>query len=171
MKDSSLVEYPEMAKIVEAVTEIDDKFRGIIRRWGWSVRSLSIDFFAGNGVRCVRQTTRGLEQQVQDVILAHEENLAPLRLVQLVAEPIARLLGDLPARDDEGMVDEHPLPDLGIEDLVAEHQQRERTAWTATKSRSVTNAGCATCFEITHSCEGFNRRAARPVPPSDTCDS
>jgi hypothetical protein len=66
------------------------------------------------------------------------------------------------------MVDEHPLPDLGIEDLVAEHQQRERTACTATKSRSVTNAGCATCFEITHSCEGFNRRAARPVPPSDT---
>jgi hypothetical protein len=119
----------------------------------------------------VRQTTRGLEQQVQDVISVHEENLAPLRLVQLVAEPIARLLGDLPARDDEGMVDEHPIPDLGIEDLVAEHQQRERTACTATKSRSVTNAGCATCFEITHSCEGFNRRAARPVPPSDTCDS
>jgi hypothetical protein len=31
MKDSSLVEYLEMAKIVETVTEVDDKFRGIIR--------------------------------------------------------------------------------------------------------------------------------------------
>jgi hypothetical protein len=31
MKDSSLVEYLEMAKVVETVTEVDDKFRGIIR--------------------------------------------------------------------------------------------------------------------------------------------
>lgn len=33
------------------------------------------------------------------------------------------LLGDLPASDDEGLIDQDPFAELGIEDLVAEHHQ------------------------------------------------
>lgn len=33
------------------------------------------------------------------------------------------LLGDLPASDDEGLIDQDPFAELGIEDLVGEHHQ------------------------------------------------
>ncbi len=37
--------------------------------------------------------------------------------------PVECLLGDLPASDDEGLIDQDPFAELGIEDLVAEHHQ------------------------------------------------
>ncbi len=52
-------------------------------------------------------------EQVQDVVAVHEDDRPSLRGVELVAEPGACLFGDLPARDDEGVVDQDAFADFG----------------------------------------------------------
>src|SRR3546814_618608 len=60
-------------------------------------------------------------EEVENVVAIHEQDLAALRRVELVAQPIARRFGDFASGYDEGVIDENPFANFGIEDLMAEH--------------------------------------------------
>src|SRR3546814_11683542 len=58
-------------------------------------------------------------EEVENVVAIHEQDLAALRRVELVAQPIARRFGDFASGYHEGVIDENPFANFGIEDLIA----------------------------------------------------
>ncbi len=62
-------------------------------------------------------------EQVEDVLPVHEDELPSLRGVDLLADPVPGRLRNLTASDDERMVHQDALADLGIKDHVVEHHQ------------------------------------------------
>ena len=73
--------------------------------------------------------------------MIHEQNLAPLRLVQLSTEPVPCRLGDLATCHDERVVNKHLLARLSVEDLVAQHHQDLVVNLSDVRVRAVRHAG------------------------------
>jgi hypothetical protein len=70
-----------------------------------------------------RERQVGYDVQIQDVVSVHEHDLAALRSIEGIANPVARRLGDLSSSHDECVVDENTLVGLRIEDLVGKHHE------------------------------------------------
>src|SRR5215472_14467541 len=81
-----------------------------------------------SGVRVVGSSRRrlrdpgqrqvGYYKQVQDVIALDEHDLATLRIIECVADPVPRWLRNLARRNDECVIYKNPLAGLRVEYLV-----------------------------------------------------
>ena len=76
---------------------------------GGSVRCLSIGFFAGNGVRCVRRTTRGLDRCRLGTRISVISAVTAARIATALRRGETRPAHDLAPDDLDGMGEGQPV--------------------------------------------------------------